>query len=366
MFFLFLAAAARAGSSPSYRITAEILDAGGQAGNSAVYRLGGKARGLQAGTPGSAAYLLGEGFLRSAYFGGGVILAPIVTAITPAGGTVGDLVEISALAGANFLPGAAVKLSLTGQPDINGKDVNVVNSGKITCKFQLNDAAVGRWNVTVTNPDGRAGTLPSAFQIVYASPQVSGIRPDSGINKAPIEITDLSGKYFRAGARVRLTKSGESDLLASAVTVVSAQKITCFFDLTGRSFGLWSVVVENDDRQTGTLRDAFKIEAEEPLIVGPVVSQRDPETGVVTVKYALTKDTDIIINVYNMRGERIWQQTLPAGSAGGSTGDNEFFWKGITAFKEVASSGVYFVYITAKTDGAVRKIGETKILIMRK
>jgi hypothetical protein len=366
MFFL-LTLPALAGTSASYRLTTEIIDSGGQTGSSAAYRLLGKGRERGTGRVESAAYLIGEGFLRSVYYGP-VIFAPIVTAIAPDSGSAESVVQITALTGANFQTGATVKLSLSGQTDISAESVVVVNSGKITCTFNLAGAAVGLWSVTVTNPDGRSGTLPSAFRIGYAAPQVSAIRPNRGTNDAAIDITALSGKYFRSGAKVWLTKTGESDIAATNVVVVSSDLITCRFDLTNKTAGRWSVVVENEDGQRGTLAEGFGVETPAVSVVGPVtasVNPFDPGVSATAIRYNLSKDAEITIYVYNIRGVRIWQKTFPVGAAGGSVGANEVEWRGISEFKEIAPQGVYFVRVTTTANGELKTIGQMKIMVRK-
>jgi C1A family cysteine protease len=90
---------------------------------------------------------------------------PTVTGITPNSGYYTETVHITNLAGANFQSGATVKLTKSGQPDISGTSVNVVGDSQITCDFDLNGAATGKWNVVVANPDAQSGTLPNGFTV---------------------------------------------------------------------------------------------------------------------------------------------------------------------------------------------------------
>jgi hypothetical protein len=91
--------------------------------------------------------------------------APTVTGITPSGGLNTGTVHITDLAGTNFQSGATVKLTRSGQPNINGTSVTVVSASRITCDFDLNGVATGGWNVVVTNPDAQSGALPSGFTV---------------------------------------------------------------------------------------------------------------------------------------------------------------------------------------------------------
>lgn len=312
--------------------------------------------------------VLGEGFLRSVYYRQAV-LAPIVTGIVPDSGVNTGRVEITALTGANFLPGAAVKLSQAGQPGLTAVNVTVVSPGKLTCSFDLTGAAAGRWDVTVTNPDGRSGTLPAAFKVSYAAPVVNSIRPNKGSNNNRIS-TVITGLNLKNGASAKLSKSGESDLPGEGVVVYPPASLACVFDLTGKAIGNWDVSVTNSDGQSGTLAAAFRIEASELEIIGPVIFQSytQPELPGVNgtkIGYTLSKDADLTINLYNIRGERIWSQTFLAGTSGGQFGPNTVRWNGLTAYNTIAGAGVYIVYFSGQVGGKEKILAKEKLGIVR-
>jgi len=362
-----ISAPAFAATSANYVISTEIIDAGAASATSASFRLEGKSREIELSLNSSAGFILGPGFLRSAYFTRQAVLAPIVTAITPSTAPNTGTVNITNLAGANFQPGASVKLSRSGQPDINATNEVTVSPAKITCTFDLTGAASGLWNVTVTNPDGRSGTLPAAFSVNISAPTVISIIPDKGNNNAVISITDLKGKNFQSGASVKLTKTGQADITADNVVVASENKITCKFDLRRKTVGQWNVSVTNTGAQTGTLTQGFKIEAPSISIIGPVTNTPNPfnpRTGTTSIKYTLSKDADIILYIYNIRGERVWQKIISAGSSGGRVGLNEVVWNGLTDFNSVAGFGVYILMVTTPSGGSVQQLGKTKIAII--
>jgi PKD repeat protein len=202
--------------------------------------------------------------------------APTVTGITPATGENSGTVAITDLAGTGFQPGASVKLTRSGQPDIPGTLVDVTGSTKITCEFDLSGAQTGTWDVVVTNNDGQAATLAGAFTITYPAPTLTGVSPDSGLNSGPIPITNLSGTGFLDGAAVALFRGGEPDIDAFPVTVESPERISCTVDLTGAEPGLWSIRVTNPDAQAAVLPDAFTI-----VYPPPAVSGISPTSGTV-------------------------------------------------------------------------------------
>jgi hypothetical protein len=82
----------------------------------------------------------------------------------PVGGN--DAPITVAVVGSHFLPGASVKLSRSGAPDIAGSVVDVAPNGTtLTTRFALKGAEIGSWTVVVTNPDDRSAALPNGFTV---------------------------------------------------------------------------------------------------------------------------------------------------------------------------------------------------------
>ncbi len=185
--------------------------------------------------------------------------APTVNAIVPVSGTNNGITSITNLSGTGFLSGAAVKLVKTGETDINGTGVNVVTPVKLTCNVDLTGKATGLWDVIVINPDGQSGSKAGIFTIGNPAPTVTSISPTTGANNGVVVISNLNGTGFLAGATVKLTKSGQADIIATGVNVVSPTTINCSLDLTGKALGTWSVVVSNTDGKSGNLANAFTI-----------------------------------------------------------------------------------------------------------
>ncbi len=92
---------------------------------------------------------------------------PTVTAITPNYGLNTGSVSITNLAGTGFRPGATV--TLRRGVDIPATGIVVVSPTEITCTFNLSGAAVGLWDVVVTNTDTQSATLSSAFSVIGQS-----------------------------------------------------------------------------------------------------------------------------------------------------------------------------------------------------
>jgi hypothetical protein len=115
---------------------------------------------------------------------------PIVTTITPSMGTDAGIVSITDLTGANFEPGAAIKLTRPGYPDITGINAVTVSSTKVTCAFDLKGKAPGLWNVVVTNPGGVPFVLSDAFTINDVTPPaISSIQVSPTLVAADAKVT---------------------------------------------------------------------------------------------------------------------------------------------------------------------------------
>jgi outer membrane protein assembly factor BamB len=205
--------------------------------------------------------------------------APAVTAVVPATGIRGRTVQISNLSGTTFLPGATVNLTKSGSVSLNATNITVVSTRKITCTFAIPaGAAIGPWNLMVTNPDRQSGRLTTAFMVMAtAPPTVTAAEPAYGKQGTSIQIANLSGTGFVAGAKVTLNRTGSPPLNATNVTVVSMGKITCTFAIpAGAVVGRWNVVVANADGQTGMKANRFMVQT----LLPPKVTRIVPSSGV--------------------------------------------------------------------------------------
>ena len=67
---------------------------------------------------------------------------------------------------------------MAGQPDIGGTNTTVVSATRVTCDFDLTDAAPGAWDVVLTNPDGQSATLSDGFTVIDASAKKMQVATD--------------------------------------------------------------------------------------------------------------------------------------------------------------------------------------------
>ena len=191
--------------------------------------------------------------------------APTVSSVTPSSGINNGSVAVTNLSGSNFLPGAAVKMAKMGEPDIIATGVTVVSPAKISCTFNLAGVKTGLWNIVVRNPDNQTGTLSNGFAVENPAPTVTSLLPNKGPNNGPVTVRAVNGTGFLTGAIVQLTRTGQSPVTATNVTVISSGVLNCTFDLTGKLPGKWNVVVTNTDGKSGALPSGFEITPPPPV-----------------------------------------------------------------------------------------------------
>jgi hypothetical protein len=80
-----------------------------------------------------------------------------------------------AVTGEVFSPGATVKLTQSGQPDIPGTAVSVVDDQTISATFDTQNAALGTWDLVVTNSDLQSATLAGALTIDFEEGRVAAL-----------------------------------------------------------------------------------------------------------------------------------------------------------------------------------------------
>jgi hypothetical protein len=193
--------------------------------------------------------------------------------------------------GSDFEPDATVELDFPDgnppNPGVNqviGSKPNVSDDGtQITATFDLTNAVVGSWDVTVTNPGSKhepdkVDTLPGAFRVdapaVLPAPEIQQVAPESALTGAQIEMR-IKGLYFQQGAAVVLTQNGAPAIKSSGDPKVdgTGTQIKASFDLSKAAPGDWDVTVSNPDKQSDTLFDGLTVE---PL-PAPHIKQINPD-----------------------------------------------------------------------------------------
>ncbi len=255
--------------------------------------------------------------------------APAITSISPNNGYSGSNVNVT-IQGNYFQGGASVKLTRAGQPDIQASGVSVVSANQINCTFNLANAVQGQWNVVVTNPDGRSGTLSNGFTIAYAPPTVTSISPAVGNNTGVLRVT-INGSHFRTGATAELRRLLYSSIRATNVVVVNPSQITCDFNLRGVKEGTWVVYVINSDGQEGGF-DGLTIETAPDVSIAQAVNLASKTPGAsvtitLTVANIGTATASDVTVSDELPGGVVSATVVPQGLTITATGTSSYTWQ---------------------------------------
>src|SRR5690606_30632644 len=122
---------------------------------------------------------------------------------------------------------------------------------------------VGSWDITVTNPDGQAGTATGAFTVKQTpTPVVKKVAPASGQAGRTIWNLVVTGEHFRQGATVKFQKAGQADIVPMFSIVLNDKRIFCMlFIPESTQAGSWDVTVTNPGGQSGTKTSAFAVKS---------------------------------------------------------------------------------------------------------
>lgn len=184
---------------------------------------------------------------------------PVVSGIVPVEGITGTTVTVTDLSGSNFLPHSTAVLNRTGSPIINLTVTGVTTPNRMTGTLTIPaNAMVGRWDVTVMNPDGRIGTKPQLFWIKYPAAPEIGAWTSSGTRGATNMYFWVSGTGFQNGVAVNLTY-GSSVIQMTGLQVdpiFISGSITIPLNATADR---WDLTVTNNDGQSQTRTRAFLV-----------------------------------------------------------------------------------------------------------
>ena len=210
-------------------------------------------------------------------------LPPTVSSINPASGlnNSGKSVTIS---GANFMSWPTVTLARAGQTEISATSVSTLSSASVQAEFPITGRVIGAWDVRVMNTDTQAATLTSGFTITSAAPTVITVTPSAFSNSGTVTL-NISGVDFYPGLTTKLTKSGESDITGTIVSLYSSSFFTGSYNVDNKAGGFWDMKVTNIDAQTGTGGSMLS------LIATAATPSITPGTGTYTGSVTVTMTT---------------------------------------------------------------------------
>ena len=91
-------------------------------------------------------------------------LGPAITKVTPDMAQTGTKITVD-IEGTGFATPAMTQRRRRSNPPIDGTQVQVLDTTKIRCQFDLTGAAVGDWSVVVRNPGGLEAAREAGFTI---------------------------------------------------------------------------------------------------------------------------------------------------------------------------------------------------------
>jgi hypothetical protein len=198
--------------------------------------------------------------------------APMVTSLNPSVGPAagGTLVQ---LGGSGFAPGSRVFFGATeaGTP-------SVVDGSRLTALVPAGLA--GPVDVTILNPDGKSGTLPSAFayypaSVAGAPPLPLRVTPATGSTTDPTPVS-VEGFGFQPGALLFVggVPAGAPHLQPDGSLAATVMP---------QSAGTADLVVTNPDGQSASLGGGFSFRAPPPVLLALGPSRGPLAGGTTTV-----------------------------------------------------------------------------------
>lgn len=183
----------------------------------------------------------------------------VVTSISPTWAPNTGPLTNAVIRGANFGADATVHLERSGQPHVEGTDVDVVSDKELKAQFDLTGVEVGLWDVVVTS-GGLSGRLKGGLRVTETPPAIDRVEPAVGYNLGPSRVT-IHGHHFRPAAKAFLLLR-ETEIEGTDTTVADdGQSLTTTFPLYGAEGGVYDVRVVNSDGSQGERPHGFTVEA---------------------------------------------------------------------------------------------------------
>jgi uncharacterized repeat protein (TIGR01451 family) len=197
---------------------------------------------------------------------------PLVLAVTPASGLDENVTPVT-IEGANFQAGATASLGGTPLGSVeyvdDGRLLAVVPSGLVP----------GTYDLAVTNPDGKTGSLPEAFTVLTSDePTVRRITPGQGPNDLPVTLS-IEGGNFSPEVSATLRLAGD-DVPLGGVVFMDSTRLRADVPISTTP-GLYDLVVTNPDGKVAVHPDAYEAllpEDSEDLYAGETDLWLEPAT----------------------------------------------------------------------------------------
>ena len=177
--------------------------------------------------------------------------------------------------------GAAIYLNGTTTGLVTPSTVENVVAGSNTILVRLSGYSDASQTVTVT--DNAKSYASFTLSPTVSTPIITGISPSSGYNNNLLSGVGISGNGFLTSATVTLSSSGLTDIPGTGCSVTTTL-ITCAFPLSGKSPGVYNVIVRNLDTGNYTLSGAFTVNN----ATAATVTSITPNTGIANHTVSVT------------------------------------------------------------------------------
>jgi hypothetical protein len=109
----------------------------------------------------------------------------------------------------------------------------------------------------------------------------------------------------------------------------------------------------NHDNQIQTLTYVIPETPTRPGVLELTRVYPNPFNPATTLSYGLTAASDVSVNIYDLKGELVWNQTQLNQTAGA---DHQITWQGVNTLGQAVNSGIYLVHIQAGTERISQKV----------
>jgi hypothetical protein len=114
-----------------------------------------------------------------------------------------------------------------------------------------------------------------ALFLITPAPMISSVQPDFGLNNGPVDVY-ITGDKFDHKVTISLTKSGEPDIVATNIKMISKKEFTCSFDLANKSAGKWDLVVAKKSLFSKKPKTAILVKGFDIQYPAPMISKIQP------------------------------------------------------------------------------------------
>lgn len=207
--------------------------------------------------------------------------------------------------GTDFKTGLQIFLIRSGQPDVAAATVTYVSANKVVAEFDFTGLLSGDWALVAVNPGGdleAAKNIP--FTITGYTPTISMVSPPRASNNNQVRV-QVTGTNFYSGGQIKLSRTGETDIVASDISNESLTQISGLLDIRNKTPGLWNITVTNADAKTGVLANGFEISQADVVYVYPNPCKLSQNKKV----YFANVSRQATLSIYDLTGELIFSET---------------------------------------------------------